>query len=215
MKKSGLILPGLAAWSRSMIHALTESRAHVRAQCCYAIAKYHSVPQKTWTGSTSPVSLIDSGRRIQQLHCVPRRLSSFTVLFKEIFAISVEFGKFPRVSCSSAGRPRQVAANRARAGEQFLMAHFPASLSMSRLAGSSGTHKVCESTKSRNRTGGRRWSKSRAPHPPAHAATHFTISLGSRRPQSHDDQVQTLRTVADAQSNDPVRSQASSENESV
>ena len=34
------------------------------------------------------------------------------------------------------------------------MAHFPASLSMSRLAGSSGTQKVCETTKSRNRTGG-------------------------------------------------------------
>ena len=33
------------------------------------------------------------------------------------------------------------------------MAHFPASLSMSRLAGSSGTQKVCEATKSRNRTG--------------------------------------------------------------
>ena len=33
------------------------------------------------------------------------------------------------------------------------MAHFPASLSMNRLAGSSGTQKVCESTKSKNRTG--------------------------------------------------------------
>ena len=33
------------------------------------------------------------------------------------------------------------------------MAHFPASLSMSRLAGSSGTQKVCEATKSRNKTG--------------------------------------------------------------
>ena len=33
------------------------------------------------------------------------------------------------------------------------MAHFPASLSMSRLAGSSDTQKVCRMTKSRNRTG--------------------------------------------------------------
>ena len=65
-------------------------------------------------------------------------------------------------SSSSAGRPRQVAADRARAGEKFLMGHFPASPSMSRLAGSSAH---------RNRTGGRRWSKSRAHHPPAHAAT--------------------------------------------
>ena len=64
-----------------------------------------------------------------------------------------EFGKFPRTSSSSAGRLRQVAADRARAGEKFLMAHFPASPSMSRLAGSSGTQKVCETTKSRNRTG--------------------------------------------------------------
>ena len=51
------------------------------------------------------------------------------------------------------------------------MAHFPASLSMSRLAGSSGTQKVCETAKSRNRTGGRRWSKSRAHHQPAQATT--------------------------------------------
>ena len=86
---------------------------------------------------------------------------------------------------------------------------------MSRPAGSFGTHKVCETTKSRNRTGGRRWSKIRARHPPAHAATHCTFSLGARRPQCHDDQVQTLRTVADARNNDPVRFQASSENKSV
>ena len=59
----------------------------------------------------------------------------------------------PRASSSSVGRPGQVAADRARAGEKFLMAHFPASLSMNRLAGSSGTQKVCEATKSRNRTG--------------------------------------------------------------
>ena len=88
-----------------------------------------------------------------------------------IFLISVEVQKFPRASSSSAGRPGQVAADRAQAGEKFLMAHFPANLCMSRLAGSSGTQKVCETTKSMNRTGGRRWSKSRARHPPAHAAT--------------------------------------------
>ena len=69
------------------------------------------------------------------------------------FLISVEVEKFPRASSSSAGRPGQVAADRARAGEKFLMAHFPASLSMNRLAGSSGTQKVCEATKSRYRTG--------------------------------------------------------------
>ena len=40
-----------------------------------------------------------------------------------------------------------------RAGEKFLMAHFPASLSLNRLAGSSSTQKVCEASKSRNRTG--------------------------------------------------------------
>ena len=81
-----------------------------------------------------------------------------------MFLISVEVEKFPRASSSSAGRPRQVVADRARAGEKFLMAHFPASPSMSRLAGSSGTQKVCETTKSMNRTGGRRWSKSRGRH---------------------------------------------------
>ena len=51
------------------------------------------------------------------------------------------------------------------------MAHFPASLSMSRRAGSSGTQKVCETTKSRNRTGGLRWSKNLAHHPPTQATT--------------------------------------------
>ena len=53
--------------------------------------------------------------------------------------ISVEVEKFPHASSSSAERPQHVAADRARAGEKFLMAHFPASLSTSRLAGSSGT----------------------------------------------------------------------------
>ena len=90
-----------------------------------------------------------------------------------------EFGKIPRASSSSAGRPRQVAADRARAGEKFLMAHFPASPSMSRLAGSSGTQKVCEATKSRNRTGS-------------------VISKSGRS-----------GLPADARSNDPARSQAS------
>ena len=45
--------------------------------------------------------------------------------------ISVEVEKFPRTSSSSARRLRQVAANRARAGEKFLICHFP--------SGSSGT----------------------------------------------------------------------------
>ena len=55
------------------------------------------------------------------------------------------------------------------------MSHFLASLSVSRLTGSSGTQKGCEMTKSNKRTGGKRWNKSRAKsrahHPPAHAAT--------------------------------------------
>ena len=89
-------------------------------------------------------------------------------------------GNFLARRATPAGRRRSSSSRR-----EVLMAHFPASLSLSRLAGSSGTQKVCESAKSRNRTGG------------------------------SDIQVRTLRTVADARSNDPVRSQASSENESV
>ena len=42
---------------------------------------------------------------------------------------------------------------------------------------------------------------------------HCTVSLCARRPKSQGNQVQALRTVADARSNDPVRSQASSVNE--
>ena len=86
---------------------------------------------------------------------VPRRIQS---QFTQKSWPSGEFGKFPRASSSSAGRPRQVAANRARAGEKFLIAHFPASLSMSRLAGSSGTLRQALEQKSRA-------------HPPAHVAT--------------------------------------------
>ena len=44
-----------------------------------------------------------------------------------------------------------------------------ASLSVSRLAGSSDTQNVCRMTKSRNRTGSRAWRKSSAYRPPAHA----------------------------------------------
>ena len=63
-----------------------------------------------------------------------------------IFLISVEVEKFPRASCSSAGRPRQVAADRA--------------------------HRKCaRRQESRNRAGGMRWSKSRALNPLAQAAT--------------------------------------------
>ena len=51
------------------------------------------------------------------------------------------------------------------------MAHFPASLCMSRAAGSSGTQKVCRMTKSRNRTGSRAWRKvQRTARPPTVAA---------------------------------------------
>ena len=57
----------------------------------------------------------------------------------ENFLISVEVAKFPRASSSTAGRPRQVAADRARAG------------------GGPPAHRKC--------------AKSRARHPPAHAAT--------------------------------------------
>ena len=49
------------------------------------------------------------------------------------------------------------------------MAHFPASLSVSRLAGSCDTQNVCRMTKSRNRTGSRAWRKSSPYRPPAHA----------------------------------------------
>ena len=52
-------------------------------------------------------------------------------------------------------------------GEKFLMAHFPATPSMSRLARSSGTQKVCETTKSRNRTEASAGAKvARATRPP-------------------------------------------------
>ena len=63
------------------------------------------------------------------------------------------------------------------------MAHFPANLSMSRLAGSSDTQNVCRMTKSRNRTGRRAWRKSSAYRPPAHAVA--AAGADSKDPEVH------------------------------
>ena len=110
---------------------------------------------------------------------------------------------------SSAGRPRQVAADRARAGE-VLLAHFPASLSLSRLAGGLRHTESVRDCKVQEQD----WrqaleQKSRAP--PARPRGDITAQSHSVPGAHKDDQVRTLRTVADTRSNDPVRSQASSE----
>ena len=63
------------------------------------------------------------------------------------------------------------------------MVHFPASLSVSRLAGSSDTQNVCRMTKSRNRTGSRARRKSSAYRPPAHAVA--AAGADSKDPQVH------------------------------
>ena len=63
------------------------------------------------------------------------------------------------------------------------MVHFPTSLSVSRLAGSSDTQNVCRMTKSRNRTGGRRWRKSSAYRLPAHAVA--AAGADSKDPEVH------------------------------
>ena len=63
------------------------------------------------------------------------------------------------------------------------MVHFPASLSVSRLAGSSDTQNVCRMTKSRNRTGSRAWRKSSAYRPPAHAVA--AAGADSKDPEVH------------------------------
>ena len=70
---------------------------------------------------------------------------------------------------------------------EVLMVHSPASLSVSRLAGSSGAQKVCETTKSRNRTGSRAWRKFSVPparpcskDPEVHSAVHADESLTKR-----------------------------------
>ena len=63
------------------------------------------------------------------------------------------------------------------------MVHFPASLSVSRLAGPSDTQNVCRMTKSRNRTGSRAWRKSSAYRPPAHAVA--AAGADSKDPEVH------------------------------
>jgi len=63
------------------------------------------------------------------------------------------------------------------------MVHFPASLSVSRPAGSSDTQNVCRMTKSRNRTGSRAWRKSSAYRPPAHAVA--AAGADSKDPEVH------------------------------
>ena len=63
------------------------------------------------------------------------------------------------------------------------MAHFPASLFMSRLAGSSGTQKVCEATKSRNRTEHHSLLELIASYPPSHPGNRARRQQGPRGPQ--------------------------------
>ena len=63
------------------------------------------------------------------------------------------------------------------------MVHFPASLSVSILAGSSDTQNVRRMTKSRNRTGRRAWRKSSAYRPRAHAVA--AAGADSKDPEVH------------------------------
>ena len=89
--------------------------------------------------------MVDShkSRSVVKFYCLdsPRNLGLPGIL-KNSSCIELECGTTP------AGRRRSSSILR-----EVLMAHFPASLFMSRLAGSSGTQKVCEASKSRNRTG--------------------------------------------------------------
>ena len=152
-----LLLFSLLSFFRAGGDPVDPTRAHFRAHRCANRRCFSSSVSRTNCGNRDHT--LRSGFS-SALVCRLSRAANFGDKFSEnrrlVVGTEIDFvevEKFPRASSSSAGRPRQVAADRARAGEKFLMAHFPASLSVNRLAGSSGTQKVCESTKSRNRTG--------------------------------------------------------------
>ena len=137
-----MTLQVLAAWSSRMIPA-SPLQERISERIVASFVVFFSSDARTNCGI-----VFISQERIQQR--TGGRLSSFP-FFSSEFSLSPS-----RLEKSSYGRRTSSSSRR-----EVLMAHFPASPFMSRLAGSSGTQKVCETTKSRNRTGGRRWSKSR------------------------------------------------------
>ena len=89
------------------------------------------------------------------------------VVGTEIDSVEVEkFSSCVELECGTtlAGCRRLSSSRR-----EVLMAHFPASPSMSRLAGLCDTQNVCRMAESRNRNGSRVWRKSSAHRPPARA----------------------------------------------
>ena len=101
-----------------------------------------------------------------------QRNSGFPGISKNSSFIELECGTTP------AGRRRSSSILR-----EVLMAHFPASLFMSRLAGSSGTQKVCEAAKSRNRTVHHSLIELIASFPPSHPGNRARMQQGPRGPQ--------------------------------
>ena len=111
------------------------TRAHFRAHCCIICRCFSSSDSRTYCGIVLVLSGADSAAHWRQIVEFPNpwRLSRTTgggrnrgrdslriggwLLAPEIDSVEVE--KFPRASSSSAGRPRQVVADRARAGEKF------------------------------------------------------------------------------------------------
>ena len=127
------------------------------------------------------------------------QIVDFPVRFFGNFLFSVEVEKFPRASSSSAGRLRQVAADRARAGEKFCR----------------HTESVRDGKVQKQDWRQAQEQKSRAPPArPSDGITAQSHSVSGGQTVS-DIQVRTVRTVADARNNDPVRSKASPENASV
>ena len=112
-------------------------------------------------------------RSVVKFYCLDsqRNLGLLGIL-KNSSCIELECGSTP------AGRRRSSSILR-----EVLMAHFPASLFMSRLAGSSGTQKVCEATKSRNRTVHHSLIELIASSPPSHPGNRARRQQGPRGPQ--------------------------------
>ena len=97
------------------------------------------------TQKSDPSAMVDThkSRSVVKFYSLDsQRNLGFPGILKNSSCVELECGTTP------AGRRRSSSILR-----EVLMAHFPASLFMSRLAGSAGTKKVCEASKSRNRTG--------------------------------------------------------------
>ena len=182
------------------------TRAHFRVHRCFICCCFSSSDSRTNCGIVLVLSGAAHWRQIVDFP-KPWRLSRTTGGGRNRGRDSLRNGGWLLAPKWTLSRLKNFLARRARppvgrctsssTWREVLMAHFPASLSMSTQAGSSETQKVCRMTKSRNRTGSRAWRKSSAYRPPAHAVA--AAGADSKDPEVHSavktDELLTKRAI--------------------